>query len=413
MTDGESTPRLAWPRAVGWGAFLACSWTWCIGMFLPILFVRDYGIWGFVIFATPNVIGAAAMGWVLRRPGAAQSLLETHAGATLWFSRITIAFQIFFLAWIVSGLVRLDDLETTWKWLAVAAVPVVGVLVLPSVASEHGSNMRRLVGACVIWCVSIVAAVIAITTTDLQTWTIPVPTTSMGAAFVAPVCAFGFLLCPYLDRTFLRARRSAPGPTGTAAFLIGFGVLFFTMILFTLFYASGSLGADSLGMYITTSAAGVAVYIHLLMQLAYTINVHRQELPAKNTGMVAAIAAIVLLVLFAFATNLDTTFRNQTLGEVIYRSFISCYGYIFPGYVYLVMIPTRDGHSGPHHESGRKKLRVFFFAVGIAAPMMWVGFIERIELWLVPGLAIVLLARLALPRQKNHTPETTDSATSP
>src|SRR5690242_7362807 len=58
--------RTSWLRVLGWGAYLACSWTWCISMFLPVLLVRDYGVWGFVVFAVPNVIGAGAMGWVLR-----------------------------------------------------------------------------------------------------------------------------------------------------------------------------------------------------------------------------------------------------------------------------------------------------------------------------------------------------------
>ena len=27
------------PPLLGWSNYLACSWTWCIGMFLPVLFV--------------------------------------------------------------------------------------------------------------------------------------------------------------------------------------------------------------------------------------------------------------------------------------------------------------------------------------------------------------------------------------
>src|ERR1051325_4731620 len=51
----------------GWAIYLGMSWTWCIGMFLPVLLVRDYGVWASVVFAVPNVLGAAAMGWVLSR----------------------------------------------------------------------------------------------------------------------------------------------------------------------------------------------------------------------------------------------------------------------------------------------------------------------------------------------------------
>ena len=32
----------------------------------------------------------------------------------------------------------------------------------------------------------------------------------------------------------------------------------------------------------------------------------------------------------------------------------------------------------------------------IAAPMFWMGFIQRQPIWLAPGLGIVLIARLAV-----------------
>src|SRR5690606_32922674 len=84
--------------AIGWAAYLACSWTWCIGMFLPVLLVRDFGVWAFAVFAVPNVLGAAAMGWVLRDGSAAAALRERHRAATELFSVVTILFQWFFLA---------------------------------------------------------------------------------------------------------------------------------------------------------------------------------------------------------------------------------------------------------------------------------------------------------------------------
>ena len=46
-------------------------------------------------------------------------------------------------------------------------------------------------------------------------------------------------------------------------------------------------------------------------------------------------------------------------------------------------------------ERGRSKLLVWAGAVGIAMPFYWMGFILRDEFYLVPGLLLVLLARLA------------------
>src|SRR5438105_14859391 len=87
-------------RAVLWAIFLACSWTWCIGMFLPVLLVRDYGVWGWIVFAIPNILGAAAMGWVIRSPEQSRSIVAVHQPAIVIFSTVTAAFQVFFAAWI-------------------------------------------------------------------------------------------------------------------------------------------------------------------------------------------------------------------------------------------------------------------------------------------------------------------------
>src|SRR3954454_24069926 len=91
--------QLAVPvKWLGWAGYLGMSWTWCIGMFLPVLLVRDYDIWGWIVFAIPNVVGAAAMGWILTREGSEQ-ITQHHRAAVNAFSIITIAFQLFFLIW--------------------------------------------------------------------------------------------------------------------------------------------------------------------------------------------------------------------------------------------------------------------------------------------------------------------------
>src|SRR6266404_3216610 len=67
QAEPTSPTRYSTLNWLGWAVFLAVSWTWCIGMFLPVLLVRDYGLWGWIVFAVPNMIGAAAMGWVMHR----------------------------------------------------------------------------------------------------------------------------------------------------------------------------------------------------------------------------------------------------------------------------------------------------------------------------------------------------------
>ena len=86
---------------LGWAVFLGMSWTWCIGMFLPVLMVRDFGFRGWVVFAVPNVVGAAAMGRVLRDAGASERVVATHPTACAAFSAVTILFQVMFVGGVV------------------------------------------------------------------------------------------------------------------------------------------------------------------------------------------------------------------------------------------------------------------------------------------------------------------------
>src|SRR5438045_2624614 len=80
-----------------WAIYLAMSWTWCIGMFLLVLLVREYGSWGWVIFAIPNVLGAATMGWILRDARDSERFAAAHRHALTTFSFVIVSFQIFFV----------------------------------------------------------------------------------------------------------------------------------------------------------------------------------------------------------------------------------------------------------------------------------------------------------------------------
>lgn len=50
MTHSPSSPNPQSPilnaSPILWALFLASSWTWCIGMFLPVLLMRDAGWMG-------------------------------------------------------------------------------------------------------------------------------------------------------------------------------------------------------------------------------------------------------------------------------------------------------------------------------------------------------------------------------
>ena len=53
-------------KTVGWGLYLASSWTWCIGMFLPIILLERYGWQGFFMFAIPTIVSSRVLGTAAR-----------------------------------------------------------------------------------------------------------------------------------------------------------------------------------------------------------------------------------------------------------------------------------------------------------------------------------------------------------
>lgn len=383
-----------------WAAFLGSSWTWCIGMFLPVILVRDYGVWGWVTFAVPNVLGAAAMGWVLR-DGQSERMVPAHRPALVAFSVVTAAFQVFFALWMLPQL-GLPKLQ--WATLAAGAVLVwVG---------GRWQQWPHLVLAGAALLASVVAWVAAGRSGELlspvRLWTTDAGRFPPDLALLAPVMAFGFAFCPYLDLTFHRARQQTRGAHARAAFSLGFGVLFLAMIVFTLYYAvpvSRHLTDPSLiGQALLT-----AVGLHMLGQLAFTIGAHWRD--AARTirfgDAVVPLASVALgVVAWLASTAIDypaadpaRTTARVTFGggELVYLLFMSFYGLAFPAYAWLCITPTWRAPTPPD----RRAWATFAVVVLIAAPMYWMGFVERETTWLLPALAVVLLARLATRRPPN------------
>ena len=77
-------------------------------------------------------------------------------------------------------------------------------------------------------------------------------------------------------------------------------------------------------------------------------------------------------------------------GELIYRIFLGFYGLVFPAYVWICMIGSSE------RTPDRNRLIAFAVAVMLALPFFYLGFIQGWMIWLLPGLAIVLLARVAV-----------------
>jgi hypothetical protein len=183
-------------KSIAWALFLGSSWTWCIGMFLPVIFIRHLGIWGWIVFAVPNVIGAAAMGWVLSEPGKSERIVHDHAAACSAFSAVTIAFHVFFLLWFVPRLIGLP--------LTAAALALASIYLLLTAWRQSWD----LPTAAIVWIFSVACALLFLSRSGGTHIRMTGSESSFNSIWLAPVCIFGFLLNPYLDLTFHRARQA-------------------------------------------------------------------------------------------------------------------------------------------------------------------------------------------------------------
>lgn len=351
-------------------------------MFLPVLMVRDFGFMGWMVFALPNVIGAAAMGWVLARPGAAQKIVAGHGIACQSFSSVTIAFHCFFVAWFVRALAG-------WPGAALATAGTVALYLL----MRGGKRELIAASAVLLFSLAVFAWIVLTRGFPLAVFD---PTIKHGANLLAlsPVIAFGFVLCPYLDLTFLRARAMTTPNQGIAAFTLGFGVFFLLMILFTLCYA-GWLAPSRLDRL--PRVLGWIIAAHMIVQIAITAALHaRPLLAADSFAPLRVLSILSWIVSFCtplfWRTDIAMEWPSTYLarGEVGYRLFLGFYGLVFPAYVWICMIPPRRGAA----IAMKSRIAVYVIAVVVAAPMFYLGFIGNRMVWLVPGIAVVLAARL-------------------
>lgn len=384
------TAHLAF-RNIGYAAFVGASWTWCIGMFLPVLLVRDFGLLGWVVFAVPNVIGAAALAWVVKDAQASRKLLHHHREAAVWFSIITIAFQVFFMGWLLHRLIGPQG-----PLLALGFVAVMVLLLRLRPTLDLWTAAAALIVSTLVFILLGGTGLLSLPHID------PSPAAWRGLAGLAPACLLGFLLCPYLDLTFHRARQQTSPAGGRFAFGLGFGLFFFAMIVLTLCYAKVLLqllsGQPLTGM---TWLVSWLLALHMAIQIGFTIAVHLREVlggDIRQRHYPAGVAVAVLVAAgLALLSRHGSTWHGLDRGEFIYRGFMGFYGLIFPAYFWICMVPGRT--------TGHRSRTIFVLAVAIALPFFALGFLGQQMLWLIPGVAIVLLARLVLSRNPRPTPQ--------
>ncbi len=383
-------------RTLSWATYLGMSWTWCVGMFLPVILWREFGFDAWIAITIPNVIAAASVGFTFARPGTSEAAVARHRDAFVAFSAVTLAFHAFFLFWLSqAGLIP-----------PLAAVAAVAVGLVVGLVDRRRVAVDLLLGWAVL-AVSLTVATHGLMHVGRATIVLPhPPRTGTAMAGLAAVCLFGFGACPYLDLTFHRACQSlAPSPK-RAAFAIGFGVVFLAMIGGTALYAA-DFNAGPLGAYVGAfTFAGITTWVaaHFCVQCGYKWAVHLRALPAwRPTDALLWAGALGSAALFAvgLTAHVYLGYRGyddlRAPGQIYYRMFMSFYGLLFPAYAWICMVPL-PGRPAPGPT--RPALTVLAVALAIATPMYWLGFLVDYWVWILVGVCVLLLARLFVPAEQ-------------
>ena len=372
---------------LAYAPFLACSWTWVIGMYLPVLLARDFGLWGWIVFTVPNVIGAAAMGWVLRSAAQSERFVERHGPAVVGFSLVTVCFHVFFLGWFLPRLIG------PYAVAGLGAV-IAAALVARLLPEDRRGVPLRVWASIGVFALSMAAFGYLLTTGPTLPIARAVDWPDLGG--LAVVCTFGFALCPYLDLTFHEARQAA-GPRGGLVFGLGFGVLFLVMLLFTLCYTGAILGV-AVGGALAWVLAG-----HLLLQSTYTVYVHARALSARrgeraaggDVWLAVGLSAACVVGIAASTAALLVEHGNYRLeglsaGEVVYRCFMGFYGLAFPAYLWLCAAGLRGG------KPSAVRLAACLAAVVLAVPFYALAFLFRLEACAGVAMLLIVAAKVGV-----------------
>ena len=379
-----------WCAAGAWACYLGSSWTWVIGMFLPIILMRDFAWAGWLVFVLPNIFGAAVMGSVLRADSSCR-LVARHRDMCLCFSEVTLALHAFVLGWLYTRM-----FGTTVVVIALFAAVLIQIAV-------HTRPKALTLG---VWTTVISAILLSLglifgwpdafgiepnqvsTDSGLDLW------------MFALASVVGFTLCPYLDLTFHRVRQATDPSTGQRAFALGFIVIFLGMMIFSLAYASMLLPLFSRTIpqadrpVIPTEWLSVLM-IHLTLQTAFTMGCHGREIVLRRGGgawlRVGLIVAVGLLAANLVGHGFDDLTNGYATGETVFRIFLLAYGLAFPAYVFLCVIPLWRGGGNE-----RDKVIVWALTTLVTCPMAYMGFVMSQSIWILVALAVLCAGRLAL-----------------
>ena len=276
-----------------------------------------------------------------------------------------------------------------------------------------------LIFSAIVWVISIIAFVYSLYQPSATPFAIYADKPVLDASFIwyfLPASVAGFLLCPYLDATFVRARIKTSRVTGILAFKIGFLVFFASMIVFTTAYGHELLGAFAGEESRLEGIWWTILLVHIPLQMGLTTAWHGREilecscswLKARSTeprhsvtaGLMWSIAgcAVVFVAVFFMGVlfrhmSVEAAHevgRHMSLGEIGYRCILIFYGTLFPAYVIVMMVPTF------HPRGDEKPWGLFAVTVVLASITGYLGFIHDLGWAITATLTIVSVARLVV-----------------
>lgn len=367
---------------------LASSWTWLIGMFFPVLMIEDFGWPGWVVFFVPNAIGAASVGLFLTSERVA-GFISTHAVAVRLFTLVTVFFQGF----VFTQILGVSGVADAWGLPRFALQAAGGCVVLVLLAALV-TRISALQSIARLGVAVFVLSVLAVGAGHFTGGELHVPpaegTMPMPAVFLALAgTMLGFLTCPFLDSTLLRVREAVPGRRGTIAFALGYFGPFAVLVGMTGLYAGGFIGRAALSHY---------VFVHMLVQAAYTAGFHAwawRGLPCPLACSKPPSGARFPLgvLLTGAAAGLFWPLEHLRLG---YEILLSAYALPFPAYVWIVCVWAKS--------PTKRAIAVWAFAVLLAGPCFTIGYLGKEWAFVPLGVACVVVAPLILaPAQSRQS----------
>lgn len=361
MTSSSQDPPLYFNSLVAWAVYLACSWTWCIGMYLPVVLWDHYGWPAVLAFAIPNIIGVVLFAFGVGTVSRSRALIAGHTSAMLWFSLITIAFHVYFL----SALWGYEFPGFWWPGAMLVPLPIVALAWMARGLSDR--LLVRIAGSVYVLagCLVTLAGVIHSTSGAPMREAVWASREPSGVVFLAPVFIIGFLLCPQLDLTFHRALSAVGGRAAAKTTFVLFGVVFAFMLVCTFLYSLiGFLWP---------------IVLHILIQSWFTMTVHFKEIDVRReTAAGRAVGAKMWPVLIL-------SWALAPLPIIDYRWWFIFTGLVFPAYVVLMMVRPRLGWPAAHQ-------LVLAAVILLLLPFDALGFLKGGWEWLtlIPSVTLVL-----------------------